>query len=240
MLKTSLKKFRHVYSNFAIILTLCLLLSLTLIGSNTSVFSNTNKLSPIYNGNTNSNNVSLMINVYWGSEYITPILQTLKEKNVKATFFIGGIWATKENTLLKKIVEDGHEIANHGYYHKDHDKISEQRNREEISMTNKVIKEICNVDTKLFMPPSGAFNQTTLKVANELNHKTIMWTKDTIDWRDKDAKLIFNRATQNIHGGDLILMHPTEKTSEVLSDIITTLQRGGWNLLTVTENIEAP
>ena len=140
--------------------------------------------------------------------------------------------------MLNRIKEDGHEIANHGYFHKDHDKISAERNREEISMTEQVIEKTCGVKTKLFMPPSGAFNQTTLKVAGELGYKTIMWSKDTIDWRDKNPTLIYNRATQNIAGGDLILMHPTLATSEVLEDIIVSLKRGGWNLVTVSKNLE--
>ena len=193
---------------------------------------------PIYCGDKNSNNVTLMINVYWGTEYLDKMLTTLKKLDIKTTFFVGGIWAQKENGMLNRIKEDGHEIANHGYFHKDYDKISAERNREEISMTEQVIEKTCGVKTKLFMPPSGAFNQTTLKVAGELGYKTIMWSKDTIDWRDKNPTLIYNRATQNIAGGDLILMHPTLATSEVLEDIIVSLKRGGWNLVTVSKNLE--
>lgn len=203
-----------------------------------SVFSSTNKLVPIYCGDKNSKNVTLMINVYWGTEYLDKMLTTLKKHDVQTTFFVGGMWAQKENAMLNRINEDGHEIANHGYFHKDHDKISAERNREEISMTEQVIEKTCGAKTKLFMPPSGAFNQTTLKVAGELGYKTIMWSKDTIDWRDKNPTLIYNRATQNIAGGDLILMHPTLATSEVLEDIIVSLKRGGWNLVTVSKNLE--
>jgi len=208
------------------------------LSGSASVFSSTNKLVPIYCGDKNSKNVTLMINVYWGTEYLDKMLTTLKKHDVQTTFFVGGIWAQKENAMLNRIKEDGHEIANHGYFHKDHDKISAERNREEISMTEQVIEKTCGVKTKLFMPPSGAFNQTTLKVAGELGYKTIMWSKDTIDWRDKNPTLIYNRATQNIAGGDLILMHPTLATSEVLEDIIVSLKRGGWNLVTVSKNLK--
>lgn len=234
----SLKKFRHVYSNIFICISFVVLIGLTFLSGSASVFSSTNKLVPIYCGDKNSNNVTLMINVYWGTEYLDKMLTTLKKLDVQTTFFVGGIWAQKENGMLNRIKEDGHEIANHGYFHKNHDKISAERNREEISMTEQVIEKTCGVKTKLFMPPSGAFNQTTLKVASELGYKTIMWSKDTIDWRDKNPTLIYNRATQNITGGDLILMHPTLATSEVLEDIIVSLKRGGWNLVTVSKNLE--
>ena len=234
----SLKKFRHVYSNIFICISFVVLIGLTFLSGSASVFSSTNKLVPIYCGDKNSKNVTLMINVYWGTEYLDKMLTTLNKHDIQTTFFVGGMWAQKENAMLNRIKEDGHEIANHGYFHKDHDKISAERNREEISMTEQVIEKTCGVKTKLFMPPSGAFNQTTLKVAGELGYKTIMWSKDTIDWRDKNPTLIYNRATQNIAGGDLILMHPTLATSEVLEDIIVSLKRGGWNLVTVSKNLE--
>ena len=64
-----------------------------------------------------------------------------------------------------------------------------------------------------------------------------MWTRDTIDWRDKDAELIYQRAIKNAKGGDLILMHPTEKTLEALPKIIDYFQTNGFNLTTVTQTL---
>lgn len=191
----------------------------------------------IYNGNKDNNKVSLMINVYWGTEHLDSMLNTLKETNAKATFFVGGYWASKNETLLKRIMEEGHEIGNHGYYHKDHDKLNFEQNLEEISINHQVVKSLCGIDMNLFAPPSGAYNQTTLKAADDLGYKTIMWTKDTIDWRDQDETLILNRATKNMCGGDLILMHPTKATASVLKNIITEYQNAGFNLVSVTENL---
>ena len=190
-----------------------------------------------YHGNKNSNNISLMINVYWGSEYLDDMLATLKDHNVKTTFFIGGIWAVKNEGYLKKIKEDGHEIANHGYHHKYHDKISQQENLNQIKNTHTIIKELVGVDMTLFAPPSGAYNKTTIEVAKSLGYKTIMWTRDTIDWRDKDENLIYNRAVNNASGGDLILMHPTEMTAKALPKIINSLQSKGFNLTNVSQTI---
>ena len=132
---------------------------------------------------------------------------------------------------------DGHEIGNHGYYHKDHDKISEEKNREEIYQTHEIVKALSGVEMNLFAPPSGAFNQTTLEVASEMGYVTIMWTKDTIDWRDKDTSLIYSRAIKNPQNGDLILMHPTKNTLEALPDIIDFYQSSNFNVTTVSETI---
>lgn len=200
-----------------------------------SVSSNNEKA--IYSGNTNNNNVSLMINVYWGDEYIEPMLDCLNQNNIKATFFVGGVWVSKNNEMLKKIYSLGHEIGNHGYFHKDHTTLSDNKNQEEIYQTHLLVKELIGIDMTLFAPPSGAYNNKTLSIANDLGYKTIMWSKDTIDWRDNDENLIFSRATNNPKNGDLILMHPTEATLKALPNIINFYKNNNYNLTTVSENL---
>ncbi len=190
-----------------------------------------------YNGDKSSKNISLMINVYWGTEYLDDMLEILDNYNVKTTFFIGGTWAMLNEDYLIKIHQKGHELANHGYHHKDHDKLDEEGNLNEISTTHTIIKELLGVEMELFAPPSGAYDKLTVSCANSLGYKTIMWTRDTIDWRDHDANLIYNRAIKNAGGGDLILMHPTQSTVEALPRIIEHLQAKGFNLTTVSQTI---
>lgn len=190
-----------------------------------------------YNGDKSSKNISLMINVYWGTEFLDDMLEILDNYNVKTTFFIGGTWAVLNEEYLIKIHQKGHELANHGYHHKDHDKLDEEGNLNEISTTHTIIKELLGVEMELFAPPSGAYDKLTVSCANSLGYKTIMWTRDTIDWRDHDANLIYNRAIKNAGGGDLILMHPTQSTVEALPRIIEHLQAKGFNLTTVSQTI---
>ena len=190
-----------------------------------------------YNGDISSNKVTLMINVYWGTEYLDDMLATLAEKDVKTTFFIGGTWAVLNEDYLNKIYQAGHEIANHGYHHKDHNKLDEQGNLNEISTTHKIIKELLDVDMTLFAPPSGAYDKLTVSCAESLGYHTIMWTRDTIDWRDHDAEVIYQRAIKKAKGGDLILMHPTEATAQALPRIIDFFQSNNFTLTTVSDNI---
>jgi len=199
------------------------------------VVSNNN--GAIYCGDKNKNNISLMINVYWGTEYLDDMLKVLKNNEVKTTFFVGGCWVAKNNEKLLKIVEDGHEIGNHGYNHKDHDKISSVLSCDEIEKTSDLVRSLTGKKTNLFAPPSGSINSRVVNDASSLDHKTIMWSKDTIDWRDKDSSLVFNRATQNIQNGYLILMHPTKHTLEALDKIIKNLKSQNFNLTTVSECI---
>lgn len=192
--------------------------------------------APVYNGSSDTN-VSLMVNVYWGTEYIDTMLNIFYEEDVKTTFFVGGTWVEKNPDVLKKIYEFGHEIGNHGYFHKDHKLLNEKRNKEEIVSCHNIVKAVIGIDMTLFAPPSGSFNANTLDIASNLGYNTIMWSKDTIDWRDKNQQLIVKRATENVVGGDLILMHPTKDTVDGLRTIITTLKQKGLTITPVSNVI---
>ncbi|MBQ7307566.1 MAG: polysaccharide deacetylase family protein [Clostridia bacterium] len=219
-----------------LILIICFVVFFVAFKSNDPIFaSNENKA--IYNGNKNNKNVSLMINVYWGTEYMEDMMDILLEKKASATFFVGGSWTAMNTSMLQKICGNGFEIGSHGYSHLEHDKIDYQKNYDEIFTTHKIVKVLTGLDMSLFAPPSGAYNNTTLQACKDLNYNTIMWSKDTIDWRDQNPNLIFNRATKNLQNGDLILMHPTKATLTALPNIIDTIQNEGFCLTTVSENI---
>ncbi|MBO4594790.1 MAG: polysaccharide deacetylase, partial [Clostridia bacterium] len=85
--------------------------------------------------------------------------------------------------------------------------------------------------------PSGSFSDITVKAATDLGYRTVMWSKDTIDWRDKDEELIVKRATQNLNNGDIILMHPKPHTLSALPEIIEKITESGFSIVTVGENL---
>lgn len=227
-----MKKIR-VVTNIIIVAILVGLTAVAMpLGNSVRVSANPNV---IYQGDTNSNKVGFMINVYWGTEYIEDMLDVFDLYNVKTTFFVGGSWVAKNVDMAKEIYTRGHEIGNHGYNHKDHDKISEQQNYDEIYKTHLLVSANLGIEMNLFAPPSGAYNNTTIDVATGLGYRTVMWTHDTIDWRDKDTDLIVKRATKNLSNGDLILMHPTKNTLEALSSILAYSENNGFKASTVTE-----
>ena len=114
----------------------------------------------------------------------------------------------------------GFEVANHGYLHKDCSSLTAERIREEIIITEKLISSYTGSTVKLFAPPSGDLSDALFKVAKTEGYKVIMWTTDTIDWRDKNADTVYSRATKNLKAGDLVLMHPTAHTLEALPKIL--------------------
>lgn len=192
-----------------------------------------------YQGNIDEKIVAFACNVDWGNEYIPDMLRIFKDSNINITYFVTGRWAEKNRDLLISIYESGHEIGNHGYNHIDYDKLSYERNREEIEKTHRIIKEILNIDSKYFAPPSGAYNDNTIKASKDLGYKLIMWSIDTIDWRKDSAKdIIIRRVIEKIHNGAIILMHPTEETVKALPEIISYLNNNGYKIGKISDIIK--
>lgn len=186
----------------------------------------------------NATGVSLMFNVYWGTDEVYRILDILSAHEAKATFFIGGCWADDNVDCLRAIYTAGHEIGNHGYFHKDQDKLNLLENQKEISQCNRFIELSIGVKPTLFAPPSGAYNENTIEAAKTLGMTTVLWSKDTIDWRDKNAAVIYSRATKNIKLGDFVLMHPMKETADALNDILKFYETQGLKAVTVSDNLE--
>ena len=231
--------FTEAVSNFAIVLmlaTLCLV-GFGESGAYDTVFSAGGENSPIYRGETSRGEVALMINVYQGNEYLEEMLDILSEYGARCTFFVGGCWADDNNALVARIVEEGHEIGNHGYFHKDHKQLSYSQNRSEIVATNDLLKAMTGKIPVLFAPPSGSYGKDALKVCGDLGMKVIMWSRDTIDWRDKNTDLIYKRATDKVEAGEMILAHPTFNTAQALPSILGYYKEHGLTAVTVSQII---
>lgn len=190
---------------------------------------------PIYRGNPQKPMVAFLINVAWGDEYIPQILEVLKNHKVKSTFFFDGSWVKRTPDIAKTIKEAGHEIGNHAYSHPDLSQYSEAGATEELQKTNEVIEETIGVKPQWFAPPSGSFNEGTVRVAHQLGMKTILWTADTVDWRKPDTQEMVNRVLGQVENGTMILMHPTKPTAEGINTMIAEIKGRGYKLGTVSD-----
>lgn len=229
--------------NFLKILLVCCIVMLLLFvyysKNNIHTFFMQDAKGPIRNGDPQSNKMAITCNIDWGNEVIPKLLEVLEEKNVKITFFVTGRWASNNPELLKLIHAKGHEIENHGYGHKMHSKISEKQNHDEIYKTEEIIKDILGMKPKYFAPPAGDFNNTTLEVAHRLGYKTILWSIDTIDWRQgSTAPIIIDRVMKKPHPGAILLMHPKPATVEALPYIIDKIREEGIDIGSVTDLLE--
>ena len=144
---------------------------------------NTSKLLPIYSVDTNEPKVAITINCAWSADDIDMILEILKNQDVKVTFFMVGDWVEKNEEAVKKIYEAGHEIGNHSYSHPHVNNLSLDKNKEQIQKCSDLIKNITGQGTKLYRGPYGEYNNTVIEAAKELQHQTIQWSIDTLDYK---------------------------------------------------------
>lgn len=189
--------------------------------------------SPIYRGHPEKQMTAFLINVSWGEEYIPEILQMLKKHEVKATFFIEGKWAKENSEIVQMIDEQGHLIGNHAYNHPDMATLSEEEAYDQINQTNQILNAIIGETPKWFAPPSGSFNDNVVQTAADLNMETILWTVDTIDWKNPSVSVMVNRIREKIHPGATVLMHPTASSTRGLEEMITIIKEKGYKIGTI-------
>lgn len=192
-----------------------------------------------YKGTIDEKKIAFACNVDWGNECIPSMLDVFKEYDIKITFFVTGRWSEKNPELLKMIYDNGHEIGNHGYSHRNYNLLNYEDNREEIHKADLVISKILGIKSKYFAPPSGAYNKDTVKAATDLGYKVIMWSVDTIDWRKDSTKdKIISRVIGKHHNSAIVLMHPKEETIRALPVMIQNLKDKDYTIGTISDIIK--
>lgn len=192
-------------------------------------------LLPIRHGNTEDQSVTFLINVAWGEEFVPGILNTLANKNIAATWFLVGIWV-KANPELTRQIAETQELANHGYSDRYLTKdLSTTKMAEDLTATSNLIESLTGTRTKFFSPHKGEYNITLLEISESTNHQLILWSIDTIDWRDPSPEEIYERVLDKLHPGATILMHPRENTLRALPALVDSIQQKGYSIIPLSE-----
>ncbi len=195
---------------------------------------------PIYQGPPHRKAMALGINVAWGEEFLPAMLDILATNQVRATFYFVGTWVRQFPELVGKIAQGGHEIANHGLYHGHPTQMGRAELVRLITENQEMLVQAAGQEpSKLFAPPYGEVNDKVAAVAAEIGYRTIMWTRDTIDWQRPAPDTIVARATREMTNGNIILMHPTSPTVVALPRVIKAIRDAGYQLVTVTELLDS-
>jgi peptidoglycan/xylan/chitin deacetylase (PgdA/CDA1 family) len=193
-------------------------------------------------GDPNRPNVALVINVGAGREPATAMLDTLVEKQYRTTFFVMGWWAEKQPDLLRRIADEGHEIASHGHRVHELTKVSDAEVRADLEQADAAIGAITGRTTRpLWSPSAGDRDRRVRRIAAELGYRPIYWTVDSGDWTfEATADGVYRRVTDRAVNGAIVVLHfdsPTtvHSTAVALPRLIDDLRANGFNLVTVTE-----
>lgn len=177
-------------------------------------------------------------NVVWGGEYVLPIARAFAAAHSRATFFLGGAWASGHPAEARQLRAMGMEIASHGYGHRHVASLSLDANLAEIDRANAAIRAATGVTPRLYAPAYGEVNATVREAARLRSMPVALWTIDTVDWRPwHTPDVIRGRVLQRARPGAIVLIHPTERTLAALPDLIAALRGRGYRLTTVSDLI---
>ncbi len=164
--------------------------------------------------------------------YTESILNTLKENDVKATFFITAHYLNTASELVERMINEGHIVGNHTVNHPSMPSISDEQIENEIMQLHQAVYQKFNYEMKYIRPPKGEFNERTLKKSSQLGYKTVMWSFAYVDWDEKKQPAIEKSKEtiiNNFHCGEIMLLHPNSKTNaEVLDSIIKEAKNQGY------------
>ncbi|MFA6475319.1 MAG: polysaccharide deacetylase family protein [Patescibacteria group bacterium] len=166
------------------------------------------------------------------------ILDTLKARNVHVTFFLLGDWIEDHPTEMRRIIADGHEVANHSYHHPLFTRLTADQIKNEVISNEQLIKQF-GVDPKPnFRYPYGGHNAYTDAIIASLGYRYWQWTASTGDTgpNRNSVTAVTNGALANLHDGGIILSHlSSDATAAALDNIITAIQNSGYTIVKISQ-----
>ena len=194
-----------------------------------------------YIGNTNEKVLYLTFDAGYENGCTAKILDTLKEKQVPAAFFLVGNYIRQSPDLVRRMVAEGHTVGNHTMHHYDMSRLSDKASfSKELTDLEALYKETVGQELpKFYRPPQGIYSEENLKMAQELGYKTLFWSLAYVDWNNDSQptrEAAFAKLLPRTHNGAVVLLHSTSKTNaEILGELIDKWKAMGYRFGTLEE-----
>ena len=170
--------------------------------------------------------------------YTPAILDTLKEKNVKAIFFVTYDFAKDNPDLIERMIKEGHVVGNHSYHHYSMDELDVPTAKEEVRFLHDYIRQNYNYTMSYFRFPKGEFSEQSLGILRDLGYKSVFWSFAYADWdtsNQPDETQALKNICDSTHPGEILLLHAVSKTNaDILGKVIDEVRFQGY---TFTVNI---
>lgn len=194
-----------------------------------------------YVGDTNSKVLYLTFDEGYENGNTPKILDTLKEENVPAAFFVVKPYIKQEPNIVKRMVEEGHLVCNHTSHHPSMASIKDsEKFKLEFSEVEDEYKALIGEDMpKFFRPPMGKYSKNSLKQTKDLGYKTIFWSFAYKDWlvdNQPEEKVAIKKIVSGAHPGSIMLLHAVSNTNaKILKDVIHELKSQGYEFKSLNE-----
>lgn len=190
-------------------------------------------------GNNEKKNIYLTFDEGYEAGYTKQILETLKNNDVKATFFLTAHYLNTEPDLVKQMIDEGHIVGNHTVNHKSMPDLDDENIRKEVMNLHTTMYEKFNYEMKYIRPPKGEFSERTLQLTNSMGYKNVMWSFAYEDWNEDkqpDESKAKEKILSNLHNGEIMLLHGNSKTNtNILDSIIKESKNMGYEFKSLDE-----
>ena len=190
-------------------------------------------------GNNEKKYIYLTFDEGYEAGYTKQILETLKENEVKATFFITAHYLNTQPELVKQMIDEGHIVGNHTVNHKSMPDIDNDTIKKEVMDLHTAVYEKFGYEMKYIRPPKGEYSERTIDYTNSLGYKTVMWSFAYDDWdENKQGREEYGKKKilDNVHNGEVILLHSTSKdNSNILDYCIKEIKNMGYEFKSLDE-----
>ncbi|OPZ90328.1 MAG: Peptidoglycan-N-acetylmuramic acid deacetylase PdaA precursor [Firmicutes bacterium ADurb.Bin419] len=181
------------------------------------------KYGGVYLGDTEKNEIYLTFDEGYENGYTPKILDALRENNVKAVFFITGPYLAEHQDLVRRMLEEGHVVGNHSIHHPSLPTVDEKNLEEEILGLDRAFFEKFGQHMRFLRPPKGEYSEKTLAITQKLGYTNLFWSFAYDDWyKDKvrGAQYAYEKVMNNLHNGEVILLHAVSKDNADALDMI--------------------
>lgn len=197
------------------------------------------KYNGIAMGNANSNNIYLTFDNGYEAGYTDKIIDTLKNNNVTATFFLTAHYINTQPELVQKMIDNNIIVGNHTVNHYSMPDINNDKLKKEIMDLHTTVYEKFGYEMKYIRPPKGEYSERTLDFCNSLGYKTVMWSLAYDDWDEKHQKGVEyakSKILDNLHPGAVILLHGNSvDNANALDSIIKDAKNMGYEFKSLDE-----
>ena len=202
------------------------------------------KYGGAYIGDTSQKTVYLTFDEGYENGYTPKILDVLRDNGVKAIFFITGPYLKDHQDLVRRMVEEGHEVGNHTIHHPSLPELDDSRMEEEVLGLDRAFHEKFGQHMRFLRPPKGEYSEKSLALTSKLGYCNLFWSFAYDDWyrdRIRGAGYAYNIVMRNLHNGAVLLLHAVSKdNAEALDSIIKGIQEKGYAIGSPEELLQLP
>ncbi|MBQ7712740.1 MAG: polysaccharide deacetylase family protein [Clostridia bacterium] len=234
-----LKRKQILRALIAVVVFVACVVCLTYADVSRTVFAKSARKVPVYRVDVGEEKVvAISFDAAWGADKTRKIVELLRERDVKATFFLVGFWVDAYKEEVAFLADSGMEIGNHSKSHLHMSTIGPEQIKEEVEYVNAAVRNLTGVTPRVFRAPFGEYDDRLISAVESAGMIAVQWDVDSLDWKGISGEEIARRVVGKVTNGSVILCHNnSDHILDALPTILDELIAKGYRFVTMSELI---